>query len=51
MAGLINENRYHALGRITLKRLLFDVFAVREDRIRIISARDMTDAEKGRYLK
>jgi uncharacterized DUF497 family protein len=33
----LSENRYYALGR--------------DDKIRIISARDMTKAEMGRYLK
>lgn len=46
-----NENRYYALGRTNMNRLLFAVFAVRDDKVRIISARDMTDAEKERYLK
>jgi len=46
-----NENRYYVLGRTNLKRLLFAVFTVRNDKIRIISARDMTDAEIERYLK
>jgi uncharacterized DUF497 family protein len=45
------ENRYYALGRTNLERLLFAVFTVRKDKIRIISARDMTDAEMERYLK
>jgi hypothetical protein len=46
-----NENRYYVLGRTNLKHLLFAVFTVRNDKIRIISARDMTDAEIERYLK
>jgi uncharacterized DUF497 family protein len=46
-----NENRYYVLGRTNVNRLLFAVFTVRNDKIRIISARDMTDAEIERYLK
>lgn len=45
------ENRYYVLGRTNVSRLLFAVFTVRNDKIRIISARDMTDAEIERYLK
>jgi uncharacterized protein len=46
-----NENRYYVLGRTNVNRLLFSVFTVRNDKIRIISARDMTKAEIERYLK
>ena len=45
------ENRYYVLGRTNVNRLLFAVFTVRNDKIRIISARDMTDPEIERYLK
>ena len=45
------ENRFYALGRTNMNRLLFAVFTVRNKNIRIISARDMTDAEMERYLK
>jgi hypothetical protein len=45
------ENRYYALGRTNMNRLLFAVFAVRKQMIRIISARDMTASEMERYLK
>ena len=43
------ENRYYVLGRTNMDRLLFAVFTVRKDKIRIISARDMTDSEMERY--
>ena len=43
------ENRYYVLGRTNMNRLLFAVFTVRENKIRIISARDMTDSEIERY--
>jgi uncharacterized protein len=46
-----NENRYYVLGRTNVNRLLFAVFTVPDDKIRIISARDMTDAEIERYQK
>jgi uncharacterized DUF497 family protein len=39
------------LGRTNINRMLFAVFTVRNDKIRIISARDMTDEEMERYLK
>ncbi len=45
------ENRYYVLGRTDAERLLFIVFTVRNNKIRIISARDMTRAEKKRYRK
>ena len=39
------EERFYALGRTHHDRLLFVVFVVRTDKIRIISARDMTKRE------
>lgn len=45
------ENRYYVLGQTNATRLLFAVFTVRKDKIRIISARDMTLVETKRYLK
>lgn len=45
------ENRYYALGRTNMNRLLFAVFTVRNQKIRLISARDMTASEMERYLK
>lgn len=45
------ENRYYVLGRTNLNRLLFAVFTVRSERIRIISVRDMTHSEIERYQK
>jgi hypothetical protein len=47
----LSENRYYALGRTNMNRLLFAVFTVRDDKIRIISARDMTEGETERCLK
>ena len=45
------ENRYYVLGRTNMNRLLFAVFAIRNDKIRVISARDMTESEIERYQK
>ena len=45
------ENRYYALGRTNINRFLFIVFTIRNQKIRIISARDMSDSEMERYLK
>ncbi len=45
------ENRYYVLGRTDFDRLIFAVFAIRDDKIRIISARDMTSSETERYYK
>jgi uncharacterized DUF497 family protein len=45
------EDRYYVLGRTDSDRFLFAVFTVRNDKIRIISARDMTIAEAKRYQK
>jgi uncharacterized protein len=43
------ENRYFALGRTDKDRLLFIAFTVRQEKIRVISARDMTEYEIRRY--
>ncbi len=45
------ENRYYVLGRTNAERLLFAVFTVRKEKIRVVSARDMTVTEKERYQK
>ncbi len=47
----IAENRYYALGRTDYGRLLFVVFVVKENLLRIISARDMDADEKVRYRR
>ena len=44
-----DEKRFYALGRTDAKRLLFIVFTVRENLIRIISARDMSRNERRVY--
>jgi uncharacterized DUF497 family protein len=43
------EDRFYALGRTDANRLLFIVFTIRKDMIRVISARDMSDKERRAY--
>ena len=43
------EERYYALGKTDIGRLLFIVFMIREKDIRIISARDMNKKERRTY--
>jgi uncharacterized DUF497 family protein len=43
------EKRFYALGRTDSKRNLFIAFTVRKKRVRIISARDMSQKEKEVY--
>jgi uncharacterized DUF497 family protein len=43
------EDRYYVLGRTSMGRFLFMVFTQRGDKIRIISARDMTKKERRCY--
>ena len=43
------ESRYYVLGHTDLGRLFFVVFTIRGNKIRIISARNMTLLEKRRY--
>ena len=46
-----NEQRYYALGQTDEQRLLFISFTIRNDNIRVISARDMTKKEREIYEK
>jgi len=39
------EQRFYALGRTNHNRLLFMAFTIRSDKIRVISAREMTKKE------
>lgn len=39
------EERFYALGKTNHDRLLFIAFTIRSDKIRIISAREMTERE------
>ncbi|MBI5893834.1 MAG: BrnT family toxin [Deltaproteobacteria bacterium] len=43
------ENRFYILGKTDKGRLLFIVFTVRKNRIRVISARDMSRKERKTY--
>ena len=43
------ENRFFALGHTNSGRRLFVVFAIRRDKIRVISARDMSRKERKVY--
>ena len=43
------EERFMLLGKTKMGRLLFVVFTIRGDRIRIISARDLNKREKHLY--
>lgn len=45
------EERYYVLGMTNLLRLLFIVFTRRENKIRIISARDINKKERGVYYE
>jgi len=47
----IGEDRHYALGKTDGGRLLFVVFTVRENNIRVICARDMTKKEQEVYRK
>ena len=44
-----NEERHILIGKTKLKRLLFLVFTIRKNKIRIISARDLNKKEKYLY--
>jgi uncharacterized DUF497 family protein len=43
------ESRYFLLGQTNAGRLLFIVFTIRSDKIRVISARDMSKKERAVY--
>ena len=45
----ISENRFYLLGQADRGRLLFIVFTIRGDLIRVISARDMSQKERVIY--
>ena len=44
-----SEDRYFALGKTDSGRLLFVVFTLREQQIRIVTVRDMSTKERGIY--
>jgi uncharacterized DUF497 family protein len=41
-----SENRYYAVGRTNDERYLFIVFTIRANKMRVISARDMSNRER-----
>jgi len=43
------ENRYYVLGKTNQNRELFIVFTIRDDQIRVISARSMSRRERRCY--
>jgi hypothetical protein len=43
------ENRFYVLGQTDAGRLLFLVFTVRKEKLRVISARDMNKKERRVY--
>jgi len=43
------ENRFYALGHTDRGRKIFAVFTVRRNKIRVISARDMSEKERKAY--
>ncbi len=45
------EKRFFALGRTESNRWLFVAFAIKENLIRVISARDMTRREQRKYAE
>jgi uncharacterized DUF497 family protein len=45
------ESRYRALGRTNMNRLLYVVFTIRGEKIRVISARDMDREETREYYE
>ncbi|MCX6789365.1 MAG: BrnT family toxin [Candidatus Gribaldobacteria bacterium] len=47
----LGEERFILLGRTTASRILFIVFTVRNNKVRIISARDLNKKEKNLYEK
>jgi len=46
-----DEKRYYVLGQTNARRFLFIAFTVRENKIRVISARDMNRKEERAYAK
>ena len=46
-----DEKRYYVLGQTNARRWLFIAFTVRENKIRVISARDMNRKEERVYAK
>ena len=47
----VSERRFYSLGKTDRERKLFIAFTVRENLLRVISARDMTKIEKRKYKR
>jgi uncharacterized protein len=47
----VKEIRFHALGKTKVNRKLFAAFTVRDNKVRIISVRDMKRKERLAYEK
>jgi uncharacterized DUF497 family protein len=47
----LHEQRYYVLGRTDGGRRVFIVFTIREQLIRVISARDMSKRERRQYYE
>ena len=45
----MNEERYVLIGQTKRKRLLYIIFIIRKDRVRVISARDINKKEEKLY--
>lgn len=45
------EKRFTAIGKATSRKVLFAVFTIRKDRVRIISARSANKKERRKYEK
>jgi uncharacterized DUF497 family protein len=45
------ENRFYSLGRTDTNRFLFIAFTIRDNLIRVISARDMNNKEQRKYYE
>jgi len=51
LAHSLDEPRLYALGKTDRHRRLFIAFTIREKRVRVISARDMTAKESRKYRR
>ncbi|MCA9938111.1 MAG: BrnT family toxin [Anaerolineales bacterium] len=51
VAHSVSEKRYYVLGQSNQGRCLFVAFTIRNDRIRVISARDMSRKERQIYAE
>jgi uncharacterized DUF497 family protein len=49
LAHSVTESRWFALGRTRTGRSLFVAFTIRRNRIRVVSARDMSRKERSTY--